>query len=96
MTEFSQSLGIQHPVICGAMYPCSNPELVAAASEAGGIGIIQPLSLSYVHGHNFRKGIRYIRSLTDKPIGINFILETSSKRYVERTRQWVEIALEEG
>jgi len=45
MTEFSRSLGIQHPVICGAMYPCSNPELVAAASEAGGIGIIQPLSL---------------------------------------------------
>ena len=69
MTEFSRSLGIQHPVICGAMYPCSNPELVAAVSEAGGIGIIQPLSLSYVHGHEFRKGIEYIRSLTDKPVG---------------------------
>ena len=96
MTEFSCSLGIQHPVICGAMYPCSNPELVAAASKAGAIGIIQPLSLSYVHGHEFREGIKYIRSLTDKPVGVNFILETSSKRYVERTRQWVEIALEEG
>ena len=96
MTEFSRSLGIQHPIICGAMYPCSNPELVAAASEAGAIGIIQPLSLSYVHGHEFREGIQYIRSLADKPVGVNFILETSSKRYVERTRQWVEIALEEG
>ncbi len=96
MTEFSRSLGIQYPIICGAMYPCSNPELVAAASEAGAIGIIQPLSLSYVHGHEFREGIQYIRSLTDKPVGVNFILETSSKRYVERTRQWVEIALEEG
>ena len=96
MTEFSRSLGIQHPVICGAMYPCSNPELVAAASEAGGIGIIQPLSLSYVHGYEFREGLKYIRSLTDKPLGINLILETSSKRYVERTRQWLEIALEEG
>lgn len=96
MTEFSRSLGIKHPIICGAMYPCSNPELVAAASEAGAIGIIQPLSLSYVHGFEIREGIQYIRSLTDKPVGINFILETSSKRYVERTRQWVEIALEEG
>ncbi len=96
MTEFSRSLGIQHPVICGAMYPCSNPELVAAASEAGGIGIIQPLSLSYVHGYEFREGLKYIRSLTDKPLGVNFILETSSKRYVKRTRQWVDIALEEG
>lgn len=96
MTEFSRSLGIQTPVICGAMYPCSNPELVAAASEAGAIGVIQPLSLTYVHGYDFREGVQYIRSLTDKPVGINFILETSSKRYVERTRQWLEIALEEG
>jgi len=96
MTEFSCSLGIQTSVICGAMYPCSNPELVAAASEAGAIGIIQPLSLSYVHGYDFREGLQYIRSLTDKPVGINFILEASSKRYVERTRQWLEIALEEG
>jgi nitronate monooxygenase len=96
MTEFSRSLGIQHPIICGAMYPCSNPELVAAASEAGGIGIIQPLSLSYVHGYEFSEGLKYIRSLTNKPVGINFILEASSKRYVERTQQWVEIALEEG
>ena len=96
MTEFSRSLGIQHPVICGAMYPCSNPELVAAASEAGAIGIIQPLSLSYVHGYDFREGLQYIRSLTDKPVGINFILETSSNRYVKRTQEWVEIALEEG
>ena len=96
MTEFSRSLGIQTSVICGAMYPCSNPELVAAASEAGAIGIIQPLSLSYVHGYDFREGLQYIRSLTDKPVGINFILEASSKRYVEQTRQWLEIALEEG
>ena len=96
MTEFSCSLGIQHPVICGAMYPCSNPELVAAVSAAGGIGIIQPLSLSYVHGYEFREGIQYIRTLTDKPLGINFILETSSRRYVERTRQWLDIALQEG
>ena len=96
MTEFSRSLGIQTSVVCGAMYPCSNPELVAAASEAGAIGIIQPLSLSYVHGYDFREGLQYIRSLTDKPVGVNFILEASSKRYVERTRQWLEIALEEG
>jgi len=64
------TLGIEVPLICGAMYPCSNPELVAAVSEAGGIGIVQPLSLSYVHGYEFRDGLRYIRSLTDKPIGV--------------------------
>ncbi len=81
--------------MCGAMYPCSNPELVAAVSEAGGIGIVQPLSLTYVHGYDFRAGLRYIRSLTRKPIGVNFIIERSSKKYLARVHEWVDIALEE-
>jgi nitronate monooxygenase len=95
-TEFSKALGIEVPVICGAMYPCSNPELVAAVSEAGGIGIVQPLSLSYVHGYEFREGLRYIRTLTDKPIGVNLIIEASSKKYLERVHSWVDISLEEN
>lgn len=94
-TALTQALGIQVPLICGAMYPCSNPELVAAVSAAGGIGIVQPLSLSYVHGHEFRAGLRYIRSLTDKPIGVNLIIERSSSKYLERVHQWLDIALEE-
>ncbi len=78
------------------MYPCSNPELVAAVSEAGGIGILQPVSLVYVHGHDFREGIRHIRSLTDGPIGMNVLTEKSSDRYLERMQQWLDIAIEEG
>jgi len=61
---FLNHTGVYFPMICGPMYPCSNPELVASASQAGGIGIIQPLSLTYVHGYDFRDGIRYIKSLT--------------------------------
>ena len=41
-TEFTEHVGIDFPIICCPMYPCSNPELVAAVSEAGGMGIIQP------------------------------------------------------
>ena len=89
-------LDIEVQLFCGAMYPCSNPELVAAVSAAGGMGIVQPMSLSYVHGHDFRDGLRLIRSLTDKPIGLNLIIETSSKTYLKRTREWTSIALEEG
>ncbi len=94
-TEFSRALNIQVPLICGAMYPCSNPELVAAVSEAGGIGIVQPLSLSYVYGYEFRKGLQYIRSLTKKPIGVNLIIEKSSKKYLARVHEWLDISLEE-
>ena len=35
--ELTKALGIELPIICGAMYPCSNAELVAAASDAGGV-----------------------------------------------------------
>jgi nitronate monooxygenase len=77
------------------MYPCSNPELVAAVSEAGGIGIVQPISLTYVHGYDFREGLRLIRRLTSKPIGMNALIEQSSKTYRERMERWIEIALEE-
>ena len=82
--------------MCGAMYPCSNPELVAAVSEAGGIGIVQPISLTWVHRHDFREGLRFIRRLTSKPIGMNALIEQSSRAYHRRMERWIEIALEEG
>jgi nitronate monooxygenase len=78
------------------MYPCSNPELVAAVSEAGGIGIVQPISLTYVHGHDFRQGLRLIRRLTRRPIGMNALIEQSSRAYRERMERWIGVALEEG
>ena len=93
---FTSQLGIEIPLICGPMYPCSNPELVAAVSESGGIGVIQPVSMVFVHKHDFREGLRYIRTLTDKPIGLNVLVEKTLKAYREQMKKWVEIAIEEG
>ena len=95
-TVFARQVGIEVPVICGAMFPCSNPELVAAASDAGGIGVVQPVSMTFVHGHDYRAGLRYIRSLTSKPIGMNALIEQSSRLYRERMERWIDISLEEG
>ena len=95
-TPLTRAAGIEVPLVCGAMYPCSNPELVAAVSEAGGIGIVQPISLTYVHGHDFRAGLRLIRSLTGRPIGMNALIEQSSRTYRERMERWIDVALEEG
>jgi len=95
-TPFTRQLGIDVPIICGAMYPCSNPELVAAVSAAGGIGVIQPISMIYVHKHELRAGLRKIRALTDKPVGFNALVEKSSKTYEDRMRRWIDIALDEG
>ncbi|HEX8725590.1 MAG TPA: nitronate monooxygenase [Gemmatimonadaceae bacterium] len=93
---FTRQVGIDVPLICGAMYPCSNPELVAAVSEAGAIGVVQPISLTYVHGYDFRAGLRFIRTLTSRPIGMNALIEQSSRMYRERMERWLDIALEEG
>lgn len=95
-TEFTRQVGIQYPIICGAMYPCSNPELVAAASDAGAIGIVQPVSMTYVYGHDFRAGLQLIKSLTNRPFGMNALIEQSSKIYRQRVEKWIDIALEEG
>jgi len=95
-TPLTRDAGIEVPLICGAMYPCSNPELVAAASEAGGIGVVQPLSLTFVHGYEYRLGLRRIRALTSKPVGLNVIVERSSKVYLERMQGYVDTAIEEG
>jgi nitronate monooxygenase len=96
-TPLTRHAGIDTPIICGAMYPCSNPELVAAASAAGAIGIIQPISLTYVHGHEFRTGIRLMKTLASgRPLGMNALIEASSRAYHERMVRWVETALEEG
>lgn len=95
-TALTRDAGIDVPLIGGAMYPCGNPELVAAVSAAGGIGIVQPVSLTYVHGYEFRDGLRYIRDLTSRPIGVNALIEKSSRRYRDRMAMWVDTALEEG
>nr|NIR40796.1 nitronate monooxygenase [Actinomycetota bacterium]NIV90030.1 nitronate monooxygenase [Actinomycetota bacterium]NIW32252.1 nitronate monooxygenase [Actinomycetota bacterium] len=95
-TPLTEALGIDVPLICGAMYPCSNPELIAAVSAAGGIGIVQPICMMYVHGHDLREGLRLIQGITDKPIGFNALVEKTSKVYEDRMKKWVDIALEEG
>ncbi len=93
---FTRHARVAVPLICGPMYPCSNPELVAAVSEAGGLGVIQPLSLTYVHGHEYRAGLRYIKSLTSRPVGFNALIEASSRTYLDRMKGWIDGALEEG
>lgn len=96
-TALTRDAKIAVPLICGAMYPCSNWELVAAVSKAGGIGIVQPISLVYAHKTDFRDGLRKINAFTGgKPVGMNVLTEASSKVYLDRMARWLDVALEEG
>lgn len=89
--------GARVPLICGPMYPCSNPELVGAVSAAGGLGVVQPITLTYVEGFEFRAGLVETRRLAGgRPIGMNCLIEGSNRRYRRRMEEWIDIALDEG
>jgi enoyl-[acyl-carrier protein] reductase II len=70
-TRITELLGIEHPIVLPGMSWISKPELVAAVSNAGGLGILATGPLSQ---EETRASIRKIRELTDKPFGIGATL----------------------
>jgi nitronate monooxygenase len=60
------------------------------------MGIVQPMSLVYVHGHEFKAGLERIKAATGRPFGLNLIIEKSAKIYENRARLWLDQALEAG
>jgi len=95
--QFLQDTGAEVPIVCGPMYPGSNPELIAAVSEAGGFGVVQPVALTSLYGHDFREGLQLIKKLTNKPFGVNFtIFGGANQKYHEQMKKWMDISIEEG
>lgn len=95
--QFLSDSGARTPVVCGPMYPGSNPELIAAVSEYGGLGVVQPVTLTSLYGYDFRTGLQLIKQLTDKPFGVNFtIFGGANKKYHEQMQEWMQISIEEG
>ncbi len=95
--QFLADTGAEVPIVCGPMYPGSNPELVAAASDAGAFGVVQPVALTSLYGHDFREGLQLIKKLTNKPFGVNFtIFGGANKKYHEQMKEWMQISIEEG
>jgi len=69
-TRITELLKIKHPIIQGAMSWVAFPKLVAAVSNAGGLGI---LGASFMSIDELRENIRQTKALTDKPFGVNFM-----------------------
>src|ERR1700722_10216624 len=70
--EFLQRLNIEHPIIQGPMGGGpSTPELVAAVSNAGGLG---SLGAAYLTPEQITDAIRRIRSLTSRPFNVNLFV----------------------
>ncbi len=70
-TRLTELLGIKHPIVLSGMSWISVPKMVAAVSNAGGLGI---LATGPFDAEQTRQAIREIKSLTDKPFGANATL----------------------
>ncbi len=66
----NEFFGINVPVICGAMTWVSDPALVSAVSNAGGLGVLAggnaPIDI-------FKEQIEETKKMTDNPFGVNLI-----------------------
>ncbi|MFC2002050.1 NAD(P)H-dependent flavin oxidoreductase [Chloroflexota bacterium] len=91
-TRLTELLGIEYPIIQGAMMWLSRAELASAVSNAGGLGIID--ALSSPTAEDFRQEIRKMRNLTDKPFAVNITL-MPIRRPINR-EEYINVALEEG
>jgi enoyl-[acyl-carrier protein] reductase II len=85
-TRMTELLGITHPIMLAGMAFISLPKLVAAVSNAGGIGMLN--SVAYTPDQ-VREVIKQVKSLTDKPFGVNATL------IMPNARENIGIALEE-
>ncbi len=70
-TRITKLLGIKYPIFQGGMAWVSSANLVAAVSNAGGLGVFGSGSLD---PELVRQEIHKIKSLTDKPFGVNIML----------------------
>lgn len=70
-TKITQLLGVEYPIIQGAMAWIADHRLASAVSEAGGLGIIAggAAPADYI-----REEIRKARAITKKPLGLNIML----------------------
>jgi len=91
-TRITEMLGIEYPIICGGMQYVSNAELVAAVSNAGGMGILAVGNFG--SKEELRDEIRKIKTLTDKPFGVN-VTFMPTLRIIDR-EGLIDTAIEEG
>lgn len=85
--SLTEKIGIEYPIIQGAMSWVATPSLAAGVSNAGGLGM---LGSGHEPGEVVRKLIHETKELTDKPFGVNVLLLSP---YVDEV---VDVVCEEG
>ncbi|WP_268888847.1 NAD(P)H-dependent flavin oxidoreductase [Facklamia lactis] len=87
MKDIRELLGIEYPIIVGAMANISRYELVEAVAEAGGMGFIASGGMS---ADELREQIKRVKAMTNKPFGINLMLQMTN------ISELIDVMIEEG
>lgn len=88
-TRVSELLNIKYPIIQGGLAHLAYSELAAAVSNAGGLGQITAMSLESPEA--LREEIQKVKSLTDKPFGVNFAIGQHGRPF----SHFLDVAIEE-
>ncbi|KMK96657.1 NAD(P)H-dependent flavin oxidoreductase [Rossellomorea marisflavi] len=89
-TRVTEKLGITYPIIQGGLAHLAYAELAAAVSNAGGLGQVTAMSME--SPLEVKREIQKIKTMTEKPFGVNFAIGQHGRPY----REYVEAAIEEG
>lgn len=87
MNQITEMLGIKYPIIQGAMQDVAKAGLVAAVSNAGGLGV---LASGQDTPEQVREEIRKVKELTDKPFAVNLMFLN------KKVPEIVDVVIEEG
>ncbi|HZG70879.1 MAG TPA: nitronate monooxygenase family protein [Chondromyces sp.] len=88
-TRVTELLNIKYPIIQGGLAHLAYSDLAAAVSNAGGLGQITAMSLESPAA--LREEIKRVRTLTDKPFGVNFSIGQQGRPFAE----YLDVAVEE-
>jgi nitronate monooxygenase len=91
-TGLQQRLGLEYPIIGGAMMDLSTPEWVSTVANSGALGL--HTSATYKNHDEFRSALRETRNLTDRPFGVNINLFPMMNK--PDNARFLEIMAEEG
>ncbi|MFW9990355.1 MAG: NAD(P)H-dependent flavin oxidoreductase [Candidatus Odinarchaeota archaeon] len=92
-TKVTEMLECKYPIIVGTMANITNPEFVAACSNAGSCAVLA--SANYKTPDELREAIRKTKSLTNKPFAVNINLFPALMSQ-DKLEDYVEVTLEEG
>jgi NADH:quinone reductase (non-electrogenic) len=72
VTRFTETFGIDHPIVCGGMTAVGRAELISAVANAGALGFLTALTQPTPDG--LASEIAKTRELTDRPFGVNLTI----------------------